>query len=319
MIDIQKLMYLHAIVENNFNITTAANKLFISQPALSQMISTLEHDEDFNLFVRHKGRICGLTYIGQKLYHESVPLIRHYHSMINQLENLKAKQKENYAIAASPLLFSSFLLDLIQELRDNFPSVTFSFIEIDADRAKQRLSNRHYNFALLDDPLVDTADNCLFSDVLTKSVYIAFLSRNHPLKERLVLNWKEISQYPIAVPSGLFPTAQLIADSIHRLNRNPFITLESISWEVHRNCLLKDSNAISILPKFISNAINPSDKAKIITKEINDSSFWYIKLFRSTIKCNTLIEGEIYHFILSYFKDGNSSAHFTGVSSRNGL
>ena len=67
MIDIQKLMYLHAIVENNFNITTAANKLFISQPALSQMISTLEHDEDFNLFVRHKGRICGLTYIAVSL------------------------------------------------------------------------------------------------------------------------------------------------------------------------------------------------------------------------------------------------------------
>lgn len=66
MLGIQKLIYLQALVENNFNITAASQKLFISQPAMSKMILNLEREEDMTIFVRRKGRIVGFTNIGQK-------------------------------------------------------------------------------------------------------------------------------------------------------------------------------------------------------------------------------------------------------------
>lgn len=48
MIDLQKLTYFIAVVENNFNITKAAQELFISQPALSNAIRSMEKEEGWH-------------------------------------------------------------------------------------------------------------------------------------------------------------------------------------------------------------------------------------------------------------------------------
>lgn len=61
MIDLQKLAYFITVVENNFNITKAAQELFISQPALSNAIRSMEKEEGVALFIKNKGRYTELT------------------------------------------------------------------------------------------------------------------------------------------------------------------------------------------------------------------------------------------------------------------
>ena len=54
--DILQLKYFIRIVENNFNISNAAQSLFLTQPALSKAINLLEKEMGFDLFLRSKGR-----------------------------------------------------------------------------------------------------------------------------------------------------------------------------------------------------------------------------------------------------------------------
>ena len=66
--DLRSIEYFITIVENDFNITQAAEKLYISQPALSKGVNSLEKDNGIILFERSKGRLQNLTPAGITLY-----------------------------------------------------------------------------------------------------------------------------------------------------------------------------------------------------------------------------------------------------------
>lgn len=300
MLDIQKLIYLQALVENNFNITAASQKLFISQPAMSKMILNLEREEDMTIFVRRKGRIVGFTNIGQKFYDESIHVVNAYNSMLQNLQTIKANQKETLTIAASPVLLNFYLPDLFYACYNQFPNISFSFIESSHNEAKRGLIDHTYNFAVLDDFETKNSDDYgIDSDILDASIYNAFISKNHLLKDKLILNWKEISQYPLAYPSGDFPTLKFITQTIAPFNSNPHILLKSTSWQLHINTVLK-TNCISILPKFVKLLFSDDLEDKIIQKNINDSSTWFIKLFKNTHNSNTPAASRVREFILDY-------------------
>ena len=52
---IQQLRYVLAIVDNELNMTAAANRLYTSQPGVSKQVKLLEEELGLELFVR-KGR-----------------------------------------------------------------------------------------------------------------------------------------------------------------------------------------------------------------------------------------------------------------------
>ncbi len=61
-----KLRHFIAVCENGCNLSKASSSLFITQPALSQSISSLETELETNLFERNKGRLH-LTETGTKV------------------------------------------------------------------------------------------------------------------------------------------------------------------------------------------------------------------------------------------------------------
>lgn len=73
--DINQMKYIICIAENNFNITKAADKLYISQPALSKTIKTIEENLSIDIFKRNKGRLIGFSDIGEILYQNALEII----------------------------------------------------------------------------------------------------------------------------------------------------------------------------------------------------------------------------------------------------
>ena len=54
--DINQMKYIICIAENNFNLTKAADKLYLSQPALSKTIKTIEENLKIELPEELKNR-----------------------------------------------------------------------------------------------------------------------------------------------------------------------------------------------------------------------------------------------------------------------
>ncbi|SSZ29802.1 Cys regulon transcriptional activator [Aggregatibacter aphrophilus] len=63
----QQLRYVVEIVNQNFNVTEAANALFTSQPGISKQVRLLENELGLEIFERNGKHMKGLTPAGKKL------------------------------------------------------------------------------------------------------------------------------------------------------------------------------------------------------------------------------------------------------------
>ena len=73
---LQQLRYLAAIVEADFNISAAANKLHLSQPGVSRQLKLLEDELGFELFVRVGRALERLTPAGQRVLERAQRALR---------------------------------------------------------------------------------------------------------------------------------------------------------------------------------------------------------------------------------------------------
>ena len=63
----QQLRYVVEIVNQNFNVTEAANALFTSQPGISKQVRLLENELGLEIFDRNGKHMKGLTPAGKKI------------------------------------------------------------------------------------------------------------------------------------------------------------------------------------------------------------------------------------------------------------
>ena len=63
----QQLRYVVEIVNQNFNVTEAANALFTSQPGISKQVRLLESELGLEIFERNGKHIKGLTPPGKRI------------------------------------------------------------------------------------------------------------------------------------------------------------------------------------------------------------------------------------------------------------
>lgn len=81
MMDIRHLRYFVSIVDNDFNLSRASQNLYVSQPALSMMITEFENRENIQIFKRASGKIIGLTFAGENYYRDAKEVIKRYNEI----------------------------------------------------------------------------------------------------------------------------------------------------------------------------------------------------------------------------------------------
>lgn len=96
--DINQMKYIICIAENDFNLTRAADKLYISQPALSKTIKTIEENLGIDIFKRKKGRLVGFSDIGKIIYQNALEIIDLENKMQKSILEYKKKSKSYISI-----------------------------------------------------------------------------------------------------------------------------------------------------------------------------------------------------------------------------
>ena len=73
---LQQLRCIFEVVQNDFNISKAANSLHTSQPGVSKQIQLLEYEVGVQIFQRNGKRLTGLTEPGQQVFDSILEIIR---------------------------------------------------------------------------------------------------------------------------------------------------------------------------------------------------------------------------------------------------
>ncbi|MDO4265420.1 MAG: LysR family transcriptional regulator [Eubacteriales bacterium] len=149
--DIRQLNYFTVIAEEK-NISKAAERLFISQSALSQQLAQLENILGTTLFLRRRGAL-ELTEAGQ-IYLNSVYHIIHIDKMAEeQIRRIKNQTDICIDIGISFSVLPHALKKALAQIAVYCPQVRIQLVRQSSRRLKILLSNGQLQLAILSDQL----------------------------------------------------------------------------------------------------------------------------------------------------------------------
>ena len=119
--ELQQLRYFIEVV-NTGNITKAAKKLSIVQPALSQSIKRLEDELGTELFIR-RGRRIHISPIGEVFFREVSPIVTKLNSLPSLMSEIAGTEKKTLRIGL--VSASKLMTDVIIKYKEDRPDINF--------------------------------------------------------------------------------------------------------------------------------------------------------------------------------------------------
>ena len=124
----------------------AAEKLYISPPAVIKQINLLEGNLGLRLFVRtHRG--LQLTEAGKSLVQDTKYIIQYCKDSVTRAKNAMQKSTEVIRIGTSPMTPAQVLVDLWPRLQEDCPNTKFQLVPFDntPENAREILANLGQN------------------------------------------------------------------------------------------------------------------------------------------------------------------------------
>ena len=129
------------------SITQAAQKLYVTQPAISNAIRELEKEFSINLFTRSKNHMA-LTKEGEIFYQKANRLLDTINQTASELYDL-GRQVTPIRIGIPPLLSTIFFPDMLIAFQKEHPSIPVELLEYGSIRAANLVSEDVLDVALV--------------------------------------------------------------------------------------------------------------------------------------------------------------------------
>jgi DNA-binding transcriptional LysR family regulator len=226
------------------NFSHAAQKLHISQPGLSQQISTLEKELGIKLVYRSTRNVT-LTEEGEYLYRHLLPSFENIERTIGELKAKGAVPQTLIRIATVPSAASNMVPYLIKKLREKHSNVEFYIKETTSASAIELVEKSEYHLALVRTPID-------IKQTLQK-----------PLK------WMEFYRYPLQVAlSSEHPAANLPYIDLQEMKNETFLHYDpkhspSLYYLLEHACL-----TAGFIPKTIGAGPEILTMANLISNDI---------------------------------------------------
>ena len=175
------------------SITQAAQKLYVTQPAISNAIKELEKEYSINLFIRSKNHMS-LTKEGEIFYQKANHLLTQFRQTTSELYDL-GKQKPSLRIGIPPLLSTIFFPDLLLFFRREYPDIPVILSEYGSMRAADLVQEEVLDLALVNMHFYDIDKMNSFR--LQTEHLVFCVSRTHHLAKEKEISIEMLKDEPI--------------------------------------------------------------------------------------------------------------------------
>lgn len=139
-------------LSEDLNFSVVAEKLGITQPALSKQILSLEKEIDVKLFDRNNIPMT-LTAAGEYFISEAKKLIYKEDQLIRSMEDYKSGKLGKLEIGISPFRSLYLIPAIINKVKEKFPGVTVVLHEEGSDQLRKNAVEGKYDFAVVNLPV----------------------------------------------------------------------------------------------------------------------------------------------------------------------
>lgn len=298
---LSNLIYFIEIVNCDFNLTKAAQKKHISQPALSSYIKSMEQDEDIILFTREKGRLTGLTSVGERLFENAKSVISAHEQLMADLRTESRKYKGEITIGIPQLISGIIFSELIPKLIEENPDVKFNIVEIGAYDLQKKLILNEVDFAILLTPTtIDTSIADI--DILLRDQLCVYMSQQtfeDKFHNNKHLSLRDLHRESLVTFDHSFMIHHQLKTLFTQAKVSPNIKIYSASWDFLLNST-RYSSYITVLPRPITQFANMEGLVEI---KLAERPKWEVVLTSLKKDKASHLKTYIKNSILDYFTD----------------
>ncbi|MGM9607993.1 MAG: LysR family transcriptional regulator [Oscillospiraceae bacterium] len=234
--ELHHLYYILMLAQEK-NFSRAAEKLFITQPTLSQQVKKLEHELGFPIFQRSTKNVT-LTSYGELFVARAQKVITEFEDFQQWTVQIR-KQKSTKLSFGTSALTAPHASACIPDFINQFPEVQFIHTEQWDPTLMNMVKDGELDIALVGLPRndVDRAGLHIFP-ILEEHVCVV-MSRAHPLHDRESVTLQDLANEQILVTSSESGLTRLMKSEFALRGLNPNFMLNLISIEARLSMVIK--------------------------------------------------------------------------------
>lgn len=271
--DITHLKYFVAIVESDYNLSSASKKLHVSQPALTQYLRKFEDEEGIELFSRISDRLNGLTTSGENFYSNAKIIIEQYDTMFKELHENSSSIKGSVTIGIPPLVLTVLFTEFLSNIIRLNPTIRFIIVEEGAFELRRKLLLHEIDFVVILQP-TNLNPQIYVEDILHTDQLTAFMCDKNPLAKKERITWKDLNHADLAIFGETFMIHHQLMKQFELQDIKPNIVLRSTLWDFLLEST-RNTSSITILPSPIRNHIRWDN---IVEKHFENPIHWQVVL-----------------------------------------
>ena len=143
--DLKDILYVYTIVENG-SISSAASKLFITQPALSQALQRIEKELGEPLFERTSTKLVP-TPLTHFVIQKGTPLLKSFDNFQSALRDYQNKQEKKITFGISQFYGRHYLTTILMIIEKIYPAYKVEVTEGESHFLEEELLKGHLDLA----------------------------------------------------------------------------------------------------------------------------------------------------------------------------
>jgi LysR family cyn operon transcriptional activator len=218
--DFRQLRYFVAVYEEG-HVGRAAERLSLSQPALSQQIRQLEHSLDVSLFERTSKRLLP-TLAAHTLYNHALPLLEGMQRARDALRNFRGESVRTLAIGVLQTVLN-LVPQLLEQLRKAQPHLVVQIFELSGLEIERRLLNGALDIGI---SFLPAHQPGLHSLLLYEDELQLVIPATHPLREFKKVSVSQAAELPMLLLGEEYQVRQVWQAQLAILGRRPHVQAE---------------------------------------------------------------------------------------------
>jgi len=232
-----------AVAENS-SFSIAADKIFITQPAISKRIAILESQLSTSLFDRI-GRQIQLTEAGRALLPRALKIINEVDDSRRAIANLSHKIEGKLSIGTSHHIGLHRLPPVLREYIQRYPDVELDLNFMDSEEACRAVERGEVELGIVTLPLNPNEHLNLMP--VWKDRLQLITGKDHPFVGRKMIKIEELAQHPAILPASGTYTRQLVENAFAKCGITPKSVIDTNYLETIK-MLVSVGMGWSILP-----------------------------------------------------------------------
>ena len=292
---LQQLRCVYQIVQNDFNISKAAEFLNTSQPGVSKQIQLLEGEVGIKIFQRNGKRLTGLSNAGNDLYKSISAIIREVSNIKNISHEHESDDTGSFTIATTHTQARYKLPKVVEAFVKKYPKIDLNIHQGDPSQVTEQILKGDADVGIATESIGHN-ENIICIPCYSWNRVLVF-PKNHALSSIKEITLQNIASYPMITYDYAFTGSTIVSKVFKEANISPNIMLTAIDADVIKT-YVELNLGVGLIAEM---AYDKNKDSALESKDVSHlfpTSTTYIG-----IRKETFVRGYVYEFIKMFTPD----------------